>query len=102
ARLGGDEFTVILEVIAEHDDAMQVAEKIIKTLAQPFDLVKAVTVQITTSVGIGNYPESIGMNAHSESVKDTLEMLVNYSDKAMYSAKKSGKNQATFFTPDMI
>lgn len=82
ARLGGDEFTVILPGIPSIGDSTRVAEKIVKTLSQPFEL-DTTTVSVTTSIGIGLYP------THSEHLED----LIQLADEAMFEAKKQGKNR---------
>src|SRR5207253_1880041 len=38
ARLGGDEFTILLEEVAQVEDAIRVAERIAQELATPFKL----------------------------------------------------------------
>lgn len=82
ARWGGDEFTVILPGIPSTEDAIRVAEKLIRGLAEPFVLEEK-TVSVTASVGIGLYP------THS----DNIDELIRLSDEAMLKAKKQGKSQ---------
>lgn len=86
-RLGGDEFTVILPAIPGAQDAARVAEKVLKTIAQPLDLC-GTTVAITSSVGISLYPT----NAIE------IETLVKEADNAMYLAKQQGKSGYQFST----
>ncbi|PIG91123.1 CHASE2 domain-containing protein [Gloeocapsopsis sp. IPPAS B-1203] len=81
SRLGGDEFTVILPGIAKAHDAAAVAEKILTTLSEKFDL-NGQTIIITVSIGISFYPFN----------GDTQETLVKQADLAMYQAKQMGKN----------
>lgn len=81
ARMGGDEFTVILHSISDVNDSEIVAQKLIQGLSVPFNL-KAGKAQISASIGISIYPES----------GDNSETLLKKSDKAMYQAKKHGKN----------
>jgi len=85
ARLGGDEFTVILNETHEHHDVARIAEKLIETIAQPFDLAGNV-VHIGVSIGIARYSEE----ASSE------DELVKNADQAMYVAKSAGKNTYRF------
>lgn len=85
ARLGGDEFTVILNETHEHHDVARIAEKIIETIAQPFDLAGEVA-HIGVSIGIARYSEE----ASSE------DGLVRNADQAMYAAKSAGKNTYRF------
>lgn len=88
ARLGGDEFTVILNDTRERDDVARVAQKIVESIAQPFDL-EGISVQIGASIGIARYPE----DAPS---KGTLLIVA---DKAMYAAKAAEKNTYRFGIP---
>jgi diguanylate cyclase (GGDEF)-like protein/PAS domain S-box-containing protein len=89
ARLGGDEFTMILSV-RDAGDAEQVAQKILNTIAEPFDL-NGSPARVGTSIGIAMYP------AHAGQAAD----LVRMADAAMYSAKQSGKNTYKFYDPEL-
>jgi diguanylate cyclase (GGDEF)-like protein/PAS domain S-box-containing protein len=90
ARLGGDEFTVTLPQLGDVDRAEQVAEHIIETLAQPFEIGDEM-VYISASVGITLYPNDA----------DEIEGLLKNADQAMYVAKNSGRNCYSFFTSRM-
>lgn len=81
ARLGGDEFTIILPGIPSIFDAERVAQKLVKTLSEPFTLDEG-TVSVTTSLGIGIYP----IHDHR------LDQLIHLADEAMFEAKRQGKN----------
>ncbi|WP_076593443.1 diguanylate cyclase domain-containing protein [Herminiimonas arsenitoxidans] len=84
ARLAGDEFVIVLEMINGDADAIEVADKILQTLQQPFTLTAA-TVSISASIGIAmHWPED----------STTAEQLITLADGAMYVAKKNGKNRA--------
>jgi diguanylate cyclase (GGDEF)-like protein/PAS domain S-box-containing protein len=84
ARLAGDEFVIVLEMINGDADALEVADKILQTLQQPFALTAA-TVSISASIGIAmHWPED----------STTAEQLITLADGAMYVAKKNGKNRA--------
>ncbi len=81
ARLGGDEFVVLLDDLAQPDQALQVADKILARLGQ------GVTaggrhLAVTPSIGIALWPE------HGAS----LEALLEAADAAMYRAKQAGRN----------
>lgn len=81
ARIGGDEFVVILSDIHHSNDAERIAGKLTEVLAQAFDIGDH-CCHITASIGVSLFPE------HGNDV----EALLNRADKAMYSAKKAGKN----------
>ncbi|MDI6726859.1 MAG: PAS domain S-box protein, partial [Smithellaceae bacterium] len=91
ARLGGDEFILLLPEINIRRDVEIVAKKILKEIRQPF-LLGERTERISTSIGISLYPE------HGADVNS----LMKHADRAMYQAKKAGKNRARFFTPSRI
>jgi len=86
ARLGGDEFTIILTEIACKRDTIKVADKIIKSLKQPF-LLQAHTINISTSIGISCYPDD----------SRDVDTLLEKADLAMYKAKSVGKGQFCFY-----
>ena len=90
ARLGGDEFTVLLSSIERNEDAATVAERIRKSLAEPYILGHQ-EVYTTTSIGISIFP----IDGESE-----LELLKN-ADLAMYYAKRVGGNAYRYFSIDM-
>jgi diguanylate cyclase (GGDEF)-like protein len=90
ARIGGDEFTVILSSLHVREEAMIVGRVLLETLLEPFDI-DGHQLTISASIGISLYPE----NAHTGSE------LMQQADGAMYAAKRSGKNQARYFTPDL-
>jgi diguanylate cyclase (GGDEF)-like protein/PAS domain S-box-containing protein len=89
ARLGGDEF-VFLQTNATHEEAEQLARKIVATASEPL-LLSGERVEVTTSVGVAVHPRD-GM--------DEQEILKN-ADLAMYEAKGDGGNQFRFYAADM-
>ncbi len=78
-RLGGDEFTVCLTGATHGDVATQMAEKIIATLSEPYE-VGGRELTIGASIGTAVYP-----NAGT-----TAEDLINRADRAMFDAKRGG------------
>ena len=83
SRLSGDEFTVLLEELSSPEpDAEAVADKIITAIQLPF-LLGDQTVTVTTSIGLAIY----------SSGDCDLDEMLRRADKAMYSAKRSGKNR---------
>ena len=85
ARLGGDEFTVILPGVADRARVEEVAQDIIKALAQPFRFGE-VAAQISGSIGIVLFPDHGSDGAE----------LVKLADQAMYAAKSQGKNTYSY------
>ena len=90
ARLGGDEFTVIVDDIMEVQDAAVVAQKILDTLSQPFNLHDH-EVFISVSIGITLYPSD----------DESADNLLRNADSAMYRAKEYGRNNYQFYVADM-
>jgi diguanylate cyclase (GGDEF)-like protein len=90
ARLGGDEFTVILAGPKSRDDAAVVAGHLLETLALPI-VIDGHELNIGASIGISIYPDT---------AKDAGDLL-QQADSAMYSAKRNGKNQASYFTSEL-
>jgi diguanylate cyclase (GGDEF)-like protein/PAS domain S-box-containing protein len=82
ARLGGDEFVVLLENITQTEHVAPIAQAILDTLSQPFTLHQNHIACIGASIGIALYPE------HG----DTIEMLIDHADTALYCAKDNGRN----------
>lgn len=92
ARLGGDEFTVMLCDIASSDVGVidRIAGNIIDCLSQPFQL-GANEVYVSASIGITLYPQDA----------DNIESLFKHADQAMYLSKSRGRNQYSYFTPEL-
>ncbi len=91
ARLGGDEFIVLLEDIAQPEDAARVAKEIITDLTKPFFLAHGTRVQIGASIGISLYPQ------HG----DSPELLMDHADAALYQAKDAGRGYFAYFSEDL-
>lgn len=85
ARLAGDEFVVILENLQSQQDAIMVAEKILHAIREPFELTHS-TVHISSSIGVAVYQPDLDGEIGPEE-------LLSMADKAMYAAKRLGKNR---------
>jgi diguanylate cyclase (GGDEF)-like protein len=90
ARIGGDEFTAILKGLVNKGEARTVAENLLQALTLPFQI-DGQEITIGASIGIATFP---GL------ANDEIDLL-QQADNAMYSAKRSGKNQVAFFTEDL-
>jgi diguanylate cyclase (GGDEF)-like protein/PAS domain S-box-containing protein len=90
ARLGGDEFTILLEDLAETDDALDVARRVQEAVSQPFNI-GGHEVFTTASIGI----------ALSTTGYERAEDLLRDADTAMYRAKMMGKKRHVVFDKAM-
>jgi diguanylate cyclase (GGDEF)-like protein/PAS domain S-box-containing protein len=90
ARLGGDEFTVIMSDLFDTDRVGEVAQGMLRALAEPFPLGKD-AVYISASIGITIFPSDA----------NNIESLLRNADQAMYAAKEQGRNRFSYFTASM-
>lgn len=88
ARVSGDEFIVIVEEIFDRDKLSSFAEKLLKSIARPFQL-GDIEIFVTASVGISLYPQD----------GSEPERLIHCADLALASAKELGRNTYHYFTP---
>ncbi len=92
SRRGGDEFTVLLSEVRNHREAAFVADRILRTLSEPFSI-EDEEVRISVSIGIA-IPTNAAEAVHA------AELLRN-ADIAMYHAKESGRNGFRFYEEAM-
>jgi diguanylate cyclase (GGDEF)-like protein len=85
ARYGGDEFAIILPSTSL-EDAVVVAERMVKTISDPPIIWEGHEIHLSLSVGVGQYDSD---NCIADVTKAT--------DKALYAAKQAGKNQVKIF-----
>ena len=90
ARLGGDEFSIFATV---NDSATIdiLANKVLMLFNEPFVLDKGREIRATTSIGICLYPTD---------TQDPDELLAS-ADQALFSAKKFGRNNFSYFTNEL-
>lgn len=87
ARIGGEEFAVLLPETAA-DGARDMAERIRTEVEHStIRLGNAIEFGVTVSVGIACYPD------HA----DSADTLVRSADRALYGAKRLGRNRAVLF-----
>ena len=88
ARYGGEEFAVVLPY-TNRENARRTVERILGDIRNcSFSESPSMTRERkTASLGIACYPED----------GDTVADLIEHADKALYQAKRSGKNRACFF-----
>lgn len=81
-RMGGDEFIVLLPEVSSTENATVVAEKILAAVSKP----------VVLPLGVARVGVSIGITI-ARGAGLTVEGLMQSADKAMYEAKRNGKNQ---------
>ncbi len=90
ARMGGDEFSVLVTRLQTQAPALEMARRLLHSLHEGF-LAEGHELLVTASVGISMFPRD-GRDANA---------LLRSADSALYAAKRKGKDQIQFFTPEM-
>ena len=90
ARWGGDELTVLLPQLNCIEEAAKVAQQILDTIKQPFNL-EGHQLHISSSIGIAVYPQN----------GEDSETLLRNADAALYRVKQQGRNNYQFYTAAM-
>ena len=86
SRYGGEEFAVAL-LEADKEGAIVVAERIRKEVEEEIFKVDSEKTHATVSIGISFFPDD---------TKDLMK-LIDYSDKALYEAKRRGRNNICIY-----
>jgi diguanylate cyclase (GGDEF)-like protein len=87
ARYGGDEFAIILpNTVLE--EAMVVSERLVDAVSGAPVVWQRTQIPLSISVGVGQYGPDV-----------SPEDITSRSDRALYSAKQSGKNTVKVFVP---
>ena len=82
ARYGGEEFVVLLNGAAE-EAALNIAEKLRRTIKSAPFRSRGERVPVTISCGVGTFVNS----------DDTLELVFERTDAALYAAKAEGRDR---------
>ena len=88
-RWGGDEFIVVFEGVREPEMVIQLAARLLRIITAPLHLSAEHSIELILGASIGI---AIGADVNS-SISD----LIDQADRAMYQAKKSGKNSIHIF-----
>jgi diguanylate cyclase (GGDEF)-like protein len=89
ARLGGDEFVLLMGDVRNQADCAQLADRLVKALAQPFEI-GGQQIEISGSVGVVIYPDQCQRSK-----------LLPCADAAMDAAKRSGGDGYAVFDQKM-
>ncbi len=87
ARLGGDELLVVLAGVRDLNDAMAVAEKLRRSIAEPMTIPGG-SVRATVSIGVT-----------LADPRESVDSMVARADAALYGAKQTGRNQVISILP---
>lgn len=90
-RVGGDEFVVLIRDIGSRDAVVASCEKLRNMLRRSFEYGKNQTLNVSGSVGIALSPQ----------FGDSFEALFACADKALYEAKRRGRDTQVFYTDDL-
>ncbi|VXD15445.1 Two-component response regulator [Planktothrix serta PCC 8927] len=90
ARFGGDEFAILLTNLTQPEIAIEMAEKIIEILSQPFSIL-SYPIYINASIGV----------AYSQPDYTRPEQILRDVDTAMYRAKSRGTSCYQVFDSSM-
>ncbi|MCC0629701.1 MULTISPECIES: diguanylate cyclase domain-containing protein [unclassified Clostridioides] len=88
-RIGGDEFTIFMKNISSVEDAEKKAEELLYMFRHLFQKEKS-SLKVTCSIGIAIYPKD----------GRTFKEMYTRADKALYQAKKLGKNNYVIYNHD--
>jgi diguanylate cyclase (GGDEF)-like protein len=91
-RWGGDEFVVVLQDIDHRDSILVLVKRLLNAISTPLKLSahEPLTIFLGASIGVTVVEPK---NSHQNS---NALALVEAADKAMYCAKKAGKNRIQF------
>jgi diguanylate cyclase (GGDEF)-like protein/PAS domain S-box-containing protein len=93
ARFGGDEFGILVDMLADEDEAIAIADRVTAAFSEPYSMGGA-EYFLTASIGI-----AVARPSRSEPVG--AEALIRDADAAMYRAKERGRARCEMFDAEM-
>jgi diguanylate cyclase (GGDEF)-like protein len=90
ARLGGDEFVVVINDVVALTPILQVVEKMLEAVTEPYDL-DGREIFSSCSIGVSVYPNDGATSAD----------LLKHADTSMYHAKSNGRNRFQLYDAAM-
>ena len=93
ARFGGDEFGVLIDRLADEEEAIAIADRVAAAFAQPFSI-EGVEHFVTASIGVA-------VARPTEQRSASAELLIRDADAAMYRAKEGGRARCVLFDAEM-
>lgn len=88
-RLGGDEFAIVLEHAPGRETPAKVARRCVAAMRQPFEI-EGEAASIGASIGI----------VTSTDRSESISQLLSRADRALYRAKREGRDGYRFYDPD--
>jgi diguanylate cyclase (GGDEF)-like protein/PAS domain S-box-containing protein len=93
ARFGGDEFGILVDRLADEDEAAAIADRVAGAFSEPYSIGGAEHF-VSASIGI-----AVARPAGREPVD--AELLIRDADAAMYRAKERGRGRSEMFDAEM-
>jgi diguanylate cyclase (GGDEF)-like protein/PAS domain S-box-containing protein len=93
ARFGGDEFGILIDRLADEEEAVAIADRVAAAFAQPFSI-DGVEHFVTASIGV-----AVARPADQRGA--SAELLIRDADAAMYRAKEGGRARCVLFDAAM-
>lgn len=91
ARYGGEEFVLVFPGTSQ-DKAYELLERLRKAIASDVQRTDGVEISITASIGLATFPGSL---EHVEF--NSPEELIRAADRALYAAKREGRNRTVIY-----
>ncbi len=89
SRLGGDEFVLLLTDLKSEGEGSAILTRVLQSMAEPFSWNQHRVTSVSASIGVAYFPEDGA----------ETDVLLRYSDQAMYRAKHAGRNQVLEIPP---
>ncbi|OGW79766.1 MAG: hypothetical protein A3G33_01830 [Omnitrophica bacterium RIFCSPLOWO2_12_FULL_44_17] len=86
-RIGGDEFSILLPSVDRLEDAIKIAEKLLRAMQIPF-LIRGHELYLSCSIGLSFYPND----------GEKPDLLLRNADSAMERAKTLGRNNYQLYS----
>ncbi len=93
ARFGGDEFGILIDRLADEDEAIAIADRVTAAFAKPYTM-EGVEHFVSASIGIA-------VARPSERQPINADLLIRDADAAMYRAKERGRARCELFDAEM-
>ena len=93
ARFGGDEFGILIDRLADEEEAVAIADRVAAAFAKPYSM-EGIEHFIIASIGI-----AVARPSDREPVN--ADLLIRDADAAMYRAKERGRARCELFDAEM-